>query len=68
MVVASVHADKAEVRWFKRVRQHEATFEELADVVEERFRALGTLLCHYMIHVLPADLNQRIRRKEDEAW
>ena len=68
LVAASVYDDKAEVAWFKRASETGVTFEDLADVGEERFMALDQLLCQALMKKLPADLNQRIRRKEDEAW
>ena len=45
LVAASLYNDKAEVPWFKRASQKNATFEELAVVGEERFHALDALLC-----------------------
>ena len=46
------------------------TFEELANVGEERYHALDSLLCQALLKMasLPSDLHHRIRRKEDEAW
>ena len=68
LVASSVYDDKAEVAWFKRASEKGVTFEDLADVGEERYKALDQLLCQALMKKLPPDLNQRIRRKEDEAW
>ena len=53
---------------FKRASKRRATFQDLATVGEERFQAHDSLLCQARAKTLPPDLNQRIRRKEDEAW
>ena len=53
LVAASVYADKAEVRWFKRASQRDAKFEDLAFVGGERFQAFDSLLCQALINTLP---------------
>ena len=68
LVASSNYEDTSEVKWFKRCSRKGVTFEELSDVGEERFRAIDALLCQALIKGMPPDLQQRIRRKEDEPW
>ena len=56
------------MKWFKRARAKDATFDSMADTGEARFAPLDAMLAQALLHTLPNDLGQKLRRKEDLAW